>query len=363
MSDGAARRLVRTAGCLTRLPVLADAYAAGTLSGRPGRAITARVRPRHVALFAEHESALIPTWAPLDIDATTTVVKDWSEKADAVLETDEPTGSARSKLHHNEVGDRGRLDSDLTGDDTHDREALPPAGAIAFPTSGAGADRRDADALVDMGRAATPKSAPGRTGRALRRRSRRPRAAGAGHRCRRRARRLPRQPVDHRRRAGLVPGGLARRLTPGAGSATTLTGHDLSPALAAAFCCDATMRRVVSAGSTVLDYGRPMPTLPRSVRDAVILRDRRCRFRGCARTVDWCEVHHVRHREHGGPDSVTNCALFCARHHHVLHRDGWSATLDTDGTLTVTDPHGRRGPHDHPGPGNGPAPPQLTYGA
>ena len=123
------------------------------------------------------------------------------------------------------------------------------------------------------------------------------------------------------------------------------------------------MRRLVATGSTLLDYGRPMPTLPKSVRDAVILRDRRCRFPGCRRTVDWCEVHHIRHRVDGGADSVANCVLLCAHHHHVLHRDGWSAHLEPDGTLAIAAPHDRHWVTRPPGPTNGPSPPRLTYGA
>ena len=147
-------------------------------------------------------------------------------------------------------------------------------------------------------------------------------------------------------------------------AATTLAGHDLSPALAAAFLCDATMRKVVTAGSEILEYGRAHPTLPRAIRDAVVLRDRRCRFRGCNRTVDWCEVHHLRHRADGGPDALANCVLLCARHHHVLHREGWASTLAPDGTLCVVTPAGRQWHTRPPGPGNGPPPPdRLTLGA
>jgi hypothetical protein len=96
----------------------------------------------------------------------------------------------------------------------------------------------------------------------------------------------------------------------------------------------------------------------------VVLRDRHCRFRGCRRTVDWCEVHHITHRSQGGTDRVDNCVLLCAYHHHVLHRPGWSAHLEPDGTLVVADPRSRSWATRPPGPGNGPPPTNhLTYGA
>lgn len=376
MSDGAARRLVRTAGRSAELPVLAAASADGTLSAGQVEVITSRVGPRHVGLFAEHGAALIPTWALLDLETTAAVVRNWAEKADAVLDDDEPTEHELSRLHHNEVGDRGRLDSDLAGDDDAlVAEALRLAGRRDDESDERRRTRaeRDADALVDICRRIlrdheTPKTAPGRQ---------RPginvgidaadlaalelRDLGIGTIAELDAFLHGRSTTTTQR--AWYRAGLSRRLGPGGGSASTLSGHDLSPSLAGAFCCDSTMRRVISADSTILDYGRPMPTLPRSVRDAVVLRDRRGRFRGCNRTVDWGEVHHLRHREDGGADAVTNCVLLCARHHHVLHRDGWSAELDLDGTFTVTDPRGWRWTTRPPGPGNGPSPPELTYGA
>jgi hypothetical protein len=125
------------------------------------------------------------------------------------------------------------------------------------------------------------------------------------------------------------------------------------------------MRRVLTAASTVLDHGRALPTIPQAIRDVVVLRDRHCRFPGCQRGVDWCEVHHVRRRIDGGPDAVTNCVLLCAYHHHVLHRDGWSAHLADDGTLVVACPRGRHRTTRPPGPANGPPPSTgpLTFGA
>ncbi|MDQ3306651.1 MAG: hypothetical protein M3535_11885 [Actinomycetota bacterium] len=64
------------------------------------------------------------------------------------------------------------------------------------------------------------------------------------------------------------------------------------------------------------------------------------------------------HVEDGGPTCPSNTALLCRRHHVRLHEPGWSATLDEDATLVVTDPSGRvftsEGPIRHPRP-----PPEL----
>ena len=54
-------------------------------------------------------------------------------------------------------------------------------------------------------------------------------------------------------------------------------------------------------------------TIPPGIRNAVILRDRRCRWPGgCNQPAAACEVHHVKHIAHGGPTSLTDCVLLCS---------------------------------------------------
>ena len=150
----------------------------------------------------------------------------------------------------------------------------------------------------------------------------------------------------------LLRAGLERLARPGASHARTVAGWPVSLALAAALACDGSLRRVLTSGSEILDYGRPASAavVPQAIRDAVTLRDRGCRYPGCDRGIDWCELHHVVPRSHGGGHAVANCALVCARHHHVLHRPGWRAALLADGTLRVTDPGGRTRATRPPGP-------------
>ena len=77
--------------------------------------------------------------------------------------------------------------------------------------------------------------------------------------------------------------------------------------------------------------------IPAAIRRAVILRDQHCRFPGgCDQPASGCEVHHLRHQAHGGPTSVTHCALFCFFHHQVvIHQWGWTVILNPDGTTTA----------------------------
>ena len=54
-------------------------------------------------------------------------------------------------------------------------------------------------------------------------------------------------------------------------------------------------------------------TIPAAIRNAVILRDRHCRWAGkCNQPASACQVHHVKHKANGGKTSVQDCcsALF-----------------------------------------------------
>ncbi len=77
--------------------------------------------------------------------------------------------------------------------------------------------------------------------------------------------------------------------------------------------------------------------VPAAIRNAVKLRDRRCRWAGgCHQPASACEVHHVRHKGHGGETSLENCILLCHHHHQVMiHRMGWTLIRDPDGATTA----------------------------
>ena len=91
--------------------------------------------------------------------------------------------------------------------------------------------------------------------------------------------------------------------------------------------------------SLPLDIGYSQ-TIPPGIRNAVILRDRRCRWPGgCNQPAQACEVHHVKRKAHGGPTSLTGCVLLCSYHHQiVIHRRGWTLVLNPDGTTIAWNP-------------------------
>jgi hypothetical protein len=67
--------------------------------------------------------------------------------------------------------------------------------------------------------------------------------------------------------------------------------------------------------SLPLDIGYA-ETIPAGIRNAVTLRDQRCRWAGgCNQPASACEVHHVRHKKNGGKTSTRECVLLCSFHH------------------------------------------------
>jgi len=77
--------------------------------------------------------------------------------------------------------------------------------------------------------------------------------------------------------------------------------------------------------------------VPAGIRNAVKLRDLHCQWAGgCDQPASACEVHHLRHKGHGGETSLTNCILLCFHHHQVMiHRMGWTLVRNSDGTTTA----------------------------
>jgi hypothetical protein len=100
--------------------------------------------------------------------------------------------------------------------------------------------------------------------------------------------------------------------------------------------------------SLPLDIGYSK-TIPPGIRNAVILRDKRCRWAGgCNQPAAACEVHHVKHKANGGPTSLKDCVLLCSYHHQiVIHRWGWTLVLNPDGTTTAWNPDRTKVLHSH----------------
>jgi hypothetical protein len=103
--------------------------------------------------------------------------------------------------------------------------------------------------------------------------------------------------------------------------------------------------------SLPLDVGYA-ETVPAGIRNAVVLRDKHCRWAGgCNQPAAACEVHHVKHKARGGKTSTKDCVLLCTYHHHVvIHRWGWTLVLNPDGTTTAWNPDKSKVLHSHSPP-------------
>lgn len=309
MTASAAAWTVRTGTRMKQLPVTASAWLAGGLSTGQVRAIGANLEPRTVPMFAEHEAAVVPRLAPLSVRHTAIAMQRWRARAEALLDADEPRSADRS-LHLSQTFD-GRFE--LSGSlDPLSGEVVATALRLAMTRDAPGEPARtfatrQADGLVDIFRSY----------------------------------------LDHRHDS---PGSRNRPhlnvmvdyddLLAGRGG-ETVEGTPLDAASIAALLCDADVHRVVTRGrSTMLDYGNATRVVNAGLWNALVLRDRHCRFEGCERGPRFCEAHHVVPVEHGGPTSIDNLVLKCSRHHHLDHQRGWDEKLLPDATLVMTDPEG-----------------------
>jgi hypothetical protein len=100
--------------------------------------------------------------------------------------------------------------------------------------------------------------------------------------------------------------------------------------------------------SLPLDIGYA-DTVPAHIRDAVRLRDKHCQWAGrCDQPASACQVHHVKHKAHGGPTSLKGCVLLCEYHHQVMiHRLGWTLVVNPDGTTTAWNKDKTKVLHSH----------------
>jgi hypothetical protein len=130
---------------------------------------------------------------------------------------------------------------------------------------------------------------------------------------------------------GRIPPGPAAGMTPEA----VCDGprfEDWTPvprALLDRLACDGGLSRIIfGPASEILDVGRGQRTFTNARRDAIVARDRHCRFPGCTAPPVISECHHVKHwvRDHG-ETSVANGILLC------WFRAGLITTTSTCGDL------------------------------
>src|SRR5262245_13262389 len=247
---------------LAQLPVTAGAWRDGTLSRRQVDAIAANLDPDTVALFADHEAAMVPTLVELSVRDVAVAMGAWRECATAARD---PKPEPADTLHLSRtLGGRWRLDANLGPESG---ELLATALRLAESPDVDGeptrpAATRRADALADICRHFLDHQQTRRGGR------HRPPTTRV---------------LDVDRYQALAATG-----------ATTVDGTRLDRGTVDRLLCDAALHRVLTQGrSAIVDYGRATRTIPAPLYNALVVRDRGCRFPGCDRPAAWCDGHHL----------------------------------------------------------------------
>ncbi|HEY4183910.1 MAG TPA: DUF222 domain-containing protein [Polyangia bacterium] len=141
-------------------------------------------------------------------------------------------------------------------------------------------------------------------------------------------------------------------------AATLVDGTRVSAETLRRVACDGGLVVAVSdAQGHALDVGRRTRSIPAAIRRAMVLRDRHCRFPGCANQA-FLHGHHVQHWMHGGPTSLGNLVTLCSFHHRQVHEGGFEVRFTRGGEIDVWTPEGRRLPAV---PRFGPAPDAFAW--
>ena len=305
----AAVRTVHTASRLRRLPVTAAAWRDGSLSSGQVDAVVRIVKEHHVELFAEHEPEVVPALVPLCVADTVTAMRDWAQKAEAVIPTP-PREEDDRELSWSRLEDgtrvlRGHFDRDAgVLIDTALRVATTRDGDDAPVRTG---QRRRADALLDICKFFVDNQTQ----------------RGGG---------------SHRPHLNVIV--THDDLAAGRGGRYS-DGTPIDAVALSTVMCDCNIHRVlIDAKNATINYGRETKSISAALRTVLIVRDGGCRYPGCDRPATWTDGHHVHWWRHGGPTNLHNLVLLCRTHHRTLHKPGWQAQLDPDGTLHITDPAG-----------------------
>ena len=300
---------LRVLGRCTRLfPETAAAYSRGDLSPGQLRVIALNVPSELEDVFAEREAAILPALLPLDLKNTERAMKHWKAITEDEFDLGEPREPKAGELRHRQVGDRWRTTGSSNNDDGQIIQKAIQRALDDDPGNGLMPyAQRFHDAFMDICRHYLSYDD---------------------------SRISPRQ-FPHLNVAMTSEEMLAMR------GGRYDDGSPVHPTTLGRLMCDSVISRIVHDRGVILDYGRGVRTVPDSLRRAVIQRDRQCRFEGCDRPPQWCEVHHHLPWQQGGTTSLHNSVLLCSRHHHLLHKPDWTSTLACDGTFVVTSPHGR----------------------
>jgi hypothetical protein len=104
----------------------------------------------------------------------------------------------------------------------------------------------------------------------------------------------------------------------------------ISRFLAELVTCDADLTPVIVDHHGVpLALGRTTRLASDDQRIALTIRDTCCVM--CGHPAQWCQAHHIKFWEHGGPTDLNNLALVCGECHRLVHHGDWQLIMGDDG--------------------------------
>lgn len=125
---------------------------------------------------------------------------------------------------------------------------------------------------------------------------------------------------------------LTRRTGAGATIGALRAGELLAPETVRQIACDAgIIPTILGTSSEPIDLGRARRLFTPGMTRHLWLRDHGCSFPGCDAPAHWCDAHHLWHWADGGPTTLDNAALLCARHHTIVHTHRLRGTLTPEG--------------------------------
>ncbi|MEZ5118444.1 MAG: DUF222 domain-containing protein [Candidatus Nanopelagicales bacterium] len=130
-----------------------------------------------------------------------------------------------------------------------------------------------------------------------------------------------------------LPAGDGACLTDG-----TPLGADSFDLLSCAAACTVIFGLNVKGSFVPLALGRSKRLASAAQWAALVARDRGC-IR-CGRAPRYCQAHHIHHWKNGGRTDLSNLALLCSRCHHDLHLGRYTITMDTHAIPVITHTRG-----------------------
>jgi hypothetical protein len=323
---------VRLAKRLRRMPLVADAMAAGLVTESHAQVLRRCLTPRTESAFARDEARLVAAAIGVEADELAHTVSEWLLVNDP--DGPDPGGERPSELHASPLLDgRTRLDAELDLEDSvevlAELEAVydelwhqDQAARLTDPDKFRTVAQRKAAALVEIAR----------------------RSSAAGDRDDDPDEDQPSQSSTRRPRMPqfIVVVDVPALNGDPSGLAELEDGTRVSQELVSEWLCDCTLARVVLAGrSLTLDSGSLVYSPSPAQRRALIARDRRCIVPGCRRKARWCQAHHVISWP-AGPTNMGNLVLLCKRHHKQVHKRIINIVRDPSDGFIVTRPDGTR---------------------